>query len=283
MHIKPLLASLDRSGLARTLSAPLPTSSTAARPVQGETMSQSHGFGDTVTITSDEMREILARIQPYLPTYLLKMEPAPYGLRFTFAPFTGREAEPIRPAASYDDPRLTYVREDVDAAEHKLRVAGRDMLADVYQQARELWKDAAYVADLRDVVKDAPARWQAYERELKSTEAAFAYLRTPEAGREWPAPICRLVDAHERLTAAATSFEERGREIARVNETHLYADLGRAAALERAGHPDGRAWLVGSAYEGFYDATLIDKVRRLIEQQESHLAHVSRLSGTPTT
>lgn len=284
MHVTPLRAPLDRSGLAHlAAAAPLPASRpAAARPVQGDTMPIN--LGDRVTVTEGEMRKILARIQPYWPPYLLTIEPAPYvGLHYTFAPFTGREAEPARPVASYDDPALAYMGQDVDPVEHKLRKAARSILNEVFHQALLKWRDAAFVADLRDVIQDAPARWQAYERELKVTESAFAYLRTPEAGREWPAAVCRLVDAHERLTAAAASFEERGREIARVNETHLYADLGQATALEKAGHPEGRSWQVGSAYQGRYDADLSDKVRRLIEEHESHLARVSRLSGTPTT
>ncbi|MGW6262554.1 hypothetical protein [Streptomyces sp. NPDC055085] len=239
-------------------------------------------LGDTVT--DDEMGVILARLRPYLPTYLLAMEPAPYvGLRYSFSPFTGREEGPARPEASYDDPALAYVRDDVDPVEHRLRRAARSILDDVYRQARELWKDAAYVANLRDVIKDAPARWQAYERELKAVDSADAYLRTPEAGREWPAAVCRLVDAHKRLATAADAFEERAREIARVHEKFLYADLGRAAALAAAGHPTGRGWVIGSSYEGYYDATLTTWVRRHIQHQQDHLTQVSRLSGTPTT
>ncbi|MGW6488148.1 hypothetical protein [Streptomyces sp. NPDC055056] len=240
-------------------------------------------LGDTVTVTDDEMGMILARIEPYLPTHLLAMDPAPYvGLRYSFAPFTGREEGPNRPEASYDDPALAYVRDDIDPVEHRLRRAARSILDDVFQRARELWKNAAYVAHLRDAVQDAPARWQAYERELKAVDAADAYLRTPEAGREWPAAVCRLIDAHQRLTAAATAFEERAREIARVHETFLYADLGHDDALAAAGHPAGRDWVIGSAYEGHYDATLTTWVRRHIQHQQDHVAQVSRLSGTPT-
>ncbi|MFF0191050.1 hypothetical protein [Streptomyces sp. NPDC005244] len=283
VHIKPLRASLDNSGLAHIPPTPLPASSTVAtRPVQGDTMAIN--LGDRVTVTEGEMREVLARFQPYWPSYLLTIEPAPFsGLRYTFAPFTGREAEPSRPEASYDDPALAHVWEADDPVEHKLRTGARTILREVFQQALLKWRDAAFVADLKAVIKDAPVRWQAYERELKATESAYAYLRTAEAGREWPAAVCRLVDAHNRLTAAATAFEERGRQIAYVNEKHLYADLGWAPALERAGHPEGRAWLVGGAYEGRYDAYLTDQVRRLIEQQQEFVARVGRLSGMPTT
>ncbi|MET7458030.1 hypothetical protein ABZT03_40535 [Streptomyces sp. NPDC005574] len=239
-------------------------------------------FADTVTITGDEHREIFNRLAPYLPSYLQKVEPNPsgWGLRFTFAPFTGREARPDRPAASHGDPRLRHVAESQDPAEYRLRRAARIILSDIYEAAYEKWKDAAYVAALQAVVQDAPRRWQAYEREAKALEAAYAYLRTPEAAREWPAALSRLIDAQDRTRGAAEAFDMRARQIASVHEEHLYADLGHDAALKAAGYPEAKDWHIGSAYEGSYSDFLTEQVNRLITEQERHLAKVSRLSNT---
>ncbi|MFB7598379.1 hypothetical protein [Streptomyces sp. NPDC056160] len=237
--------------------------------------------GSTFTLTPDETGEVFARLQPYLPPYLKKIEIGPlgWGLRFEFVPFTGCEDEPVEPASSYGDPRLTYVLESEDAVEHRLRTAARTILADLFSQAREEWKGAAYVVALRRVVKDAPARWWAYEREAKALESAYAYLRAPQAAAEWPSAISRLVDAQERALAAAAAFDERAVDIAQVHYEHLYADLGPDQALAKAGYPEAKDWHVGDGFGGCFRDGLADKVRRLIEEQEAHLAKVSRLSG----
>ncbi|WP_415939982.1 hypothetical protein [Streptomyces sp. 039-1] len=241
-------------------------------------------FGDTQTITSDELREIFERLQPYLPSQLRTVEPAPCrGLRYDFAPFSGRETEPSRPDASYDDPRLTYVREDADAQEHKLRLVAREILRDVYERLYVLWRDASYVADLKAAVQDAPTRWQAYEREFKATESAYAYLRTPEAGPEWPSAVSRLVDAQERLLAAAVAFAVRAREIALVHEKYLYSDLVPHAALQAAGYPDATGWHIGETCEGRFLDRLTDTVRTAINQQRAHVTQVSQLAGASTS
>ncbi|WP_432189855.1 hypothetical protein [Streptomyces sp. Tue6028] len=284
----PLRVSLDDSGLAHAVPATLPDRSAAAdtttRPVQGAPM-----LGHTVTITADEMREIFARLQPHLPPYLRKVEPNTYntGLRYEFAPFTGREETPSTPSAFYNDPQLGYVGEDADPREHTLRQAAKSILTDLYDRAYEEWKDAAYVADLQDVVRDAPDRWRAYERELKALESAYAYLRSPEAAQEWPSAICRLVDAQHRAGAAAVAFDERAREIADVHEKHLYSDLDHGTALSRAGHPDGGDWHIVCAHEygaRYYSdhntgVPLQEIVRRLTDQQDAHITKVSSLAG----
>lgn len=228
-------------------------------------------------------QQVMDRIAPHLPPYLRKIEPTSYGrVRFEFAPFTGREEEPAKPQSYYDDPRLDYVPEAHDATEHRIRTVAQSILGGLYDQARGEWKNAAYVADLRRVVRDAPERWRAYEREAKALEAAYAYLRTPEAGREWPAAISRLVDAQDRTRAAAVAFDERAADIARVHDEYLYADLGHSQALVEAGYPEAKDWHVGDGFGGYFRNGLTDQVDRLIEQQESHLAEVGRLSGTTT-
>ncbi|WP_331719056.1 hypothetical protein OG985_48745 (plasmid) [Streptomyces sp. NBC_00289] len=239
-------------------------------------------FENTVTITGDEHAEIFNRLAPYLPSSLKKVEPNPsgWGLRFTFAPFTGREARPSIPAAYYDDPRLRCGVKTEDPAEQRLRRAADTILGDIYEAAAEEWKEAAYVADVKAVVQDAPERWRAYEREAKALESAYAYLRQPEAAREWPAAVSRLIDAQDRTRAAADIFEARARDIARVHAQHLYADLGHTAALEAAGYPEAGNWHIGDAFGGSYSNSLTKDVARRIREQEDHLAKVARLSGT---
>jgi hypothetical protein len=249
-------------------------------------------LGHTVTITAAEMDEIFERLQPHLPSYLRKVEPSPsgYGLRFEFAPFTGREKAPTVPSAQYDDPRLTYVSQRDDPAEHQLREAAKQILDELYEQARDEWKDAAYVAALKLAVKDAPDRWRTYERETKALESAYAYLRSPEAAQEWPSAISRLVDAQDRARTAAVAFDERAEEIAAVHDKYLHADLGHVAALTRAGYPEAADWDIAMAdYHGYShfsehntDVPLRERVRRLIAQQDAHVAKVGRLSGTGT-
>ncbi|MGW3269054.1 hypothetical protein [Streptomyces sp. NPDC001056] len=235
---------------------------------------------ETITVTADEQRQIFDRLAPHFPAYLQKVEPSPYGgLRFEFAPFTGREPEPAEPDSVHRDPRLTYVPESEDATEHRLREAARIILSDLYHQAREEWKMAAYVADLREVVQDAPERWGAYEREAEALDAAYAYLRTAPAAQEWPAALSRLVDAQDRTLAAATAFDERARDIAAAHYQHLYADLSPNEALAKAGYPGAAGWHVGDGFGGHFSGSLREKVADLIRQQESHLAKVGRLIG----
>jgi hypothetical protein len=248
-------------------------------------------LGHSFQITPAELTEIFSRLRPYFPESLKKVEPRPggYGLRFQFAPFTGREEEPHQPF-THDDPQLGYISESENAAEHLLREKARVVLADLYRAARQEWQEAAYIADLKDVIRDAPARWKTYQHELKGVQAAYDYLRTPEAAQEWPSAVSRLIDAQDRTTAAAVAFDQRAREIAQVHETHLYADLGRDAALKAAGYPEAKSWPIADAHDydrshyGPWDSVLplAEQARRLIEQQEAHVAKVARLSGTAT-
>lgn len=278
-HTIPLRAPLDESGLPRkerTASTDGPAtprpSTPSPMPRQGDDMR------DTYSVP---FQQVLDRITPHLPPYLLKIEATAYGqVCFEFAPFTGCEKEPAKPQSYYDDARLTYVAESEDQAEHRIRTIARDVLDDLYRQANKRWQDAAYVAELRRVVRDAPERWRDYEREAKAMEAAYAYLRTAEAGREWPAAISRLVDAQDRTRAAAAAFDARAADIADAQYRHLYADVGHAQALVQAGYPEAKDWHVGDGFGGYFRDGLAAKVDGLIEEQERHLAKVRRLSGT---
>ncbi|WP_372412008.1 hypothetical protein [Streptomyces luteireticuli] len=244
-------------------------------------------LGYSFQITPEELEEIFARLQPYLPKYLTKVEPRSDGIRFEFEPFTGREEEPYEPA-TYDDPKLSYVREAEDEAEYLLREKARIVLSNLYGRARGEWKDAAYVADLKAVVQDAPALWKTYQHEFKALETAYDYLRTPEAGREWPSAVSRLVDAQDRTMAAAISFDLRAAEIAEVQDKHRSADLGHDAALKAAGYAEAKGWHIadasdyGKRYYSSWDSypPLEELVRRLVEQQDAHVGKVGRLSGT---
>ncbi|MFE6189118.1 hypothetical protein ACFQ6U_32315 [Streptomyces sp. NPDC056465] len=240
------------------------------------------------TITPDEMTEILARIQPHLPPYLTKINKGPFGgLLFEFAPFTGREAEPVRPSTR-DDDLLRYVPEADDEAEHLLREKAARVLDRCFECAQEDWRNARYVADLRNIAQNAPALWTAYTDEAKSLETAYEYLRTPEAAAEWPSAVSRLIDAQGRAAATATAFDERAEAIADAHDRHVYADLGPIEALTRAGFPQAKEWHVvsassyGSSYYSEWEThpPLAEQIRRLIEQQDNHLAKVRRLSGT---
>ncbi|WP_189268689.1 hypothetical protein [Streptomyces fuscichromogenes] len=247
-------------------------------------------LGTTITIEGDELREVFARLSPHLPPYLRKIGPRPYnGLSFEFAPFTGRENKPTTPQSFYDDPKLRFASQSDDPTEHLVRTAARTIMGDLIEAARGEWRDAAHVADLKAVVGNAPDRWRTYERELKALEAAYSYLRTPEAAKEWPSALSRLVDAQDRTSEAAVAFDERAEEIARVHDQHLYADLGHAAALARAGCPDAGDWHIVSADQysntWFSDwntsVPLQERTRRLVAQQDAHVAKVGRLSGFP--
>ncbi|MFI8234955.1 hypothetical protein ACIGDI_39790 [Streptomyces sp. NPDC085900] len=290
-----LKAPLDESGLWRKApDAPSPAVlDTAALPRQGAPdMPVDHALGRTVTVPADEVREAFARLAPHLPAYLLKVEPSPsgFGLRFQLAAFTGREKCPAMPSSYYDDPALRVVGKD-DPREFRIRQMADQVMSELLQEACREWRDASYVADLKQAVADTPDRWKTYEREAKALESAYAYLRTPEAAREWPAAISRLVDAQDRTRTAAARFDDRAAEIARVHEKHLYADLGHTEALTRAGFPEAAHWHIASAdsYSSSYfsswssDVPLTEQARRLIEQQDTHVTKVGRLSGTATT
>ncbi|MGW0573018.1 hypothetical protein [Streptomyces tauricus] len=273
-HTLPLRAPLDDNGLPHHEPTPPPALVT-------ETPT---GFGGVnYRITPEGMTEIWERLRPYLPAYLKAVHPHPSYLRFEFEPFTGREPEPSTPD-TYTDPKLAYGADD--KAERTLRKAARGILDDLYEQARGKWRDAAYVVDLKRTVGDAGTRWQTYEREAKALESAADYLRTPQASTEWMSALSRLVDAQERALAAASAFDDRAREIARVHDKHLYADLGHDAALERAGYPEAKHWHIASAdaYGSSWGigVPLTEQVRRLIKDQDTHVAKVGRLAGTAT-
>ncbi|MFB8272965.1 hypothetical protein ACFC96_41155 [Streptomyces sp. NPDC055955] len=291
--LSPLRSPLDASGLSIKTVFEGPSSSprTAEPHLTAPTQNgvpMSVGYW---TFSGDEMSDVLNRLAPYLPAYLEKVEPNPrgYGLDYNFKPFTGISTMPQVPHEYRADPRLKYTPKSEDAAEYRLREIAGKILHEVYETAYARWLDAAYVAALCTTVKDAAQRWAAYERESKALEEAYDYLRTPQAATEWLAALSRLVDAQERLRAAAEAFDDRAVEIAEVHDEYSHSDLRYAEALARAGHPEARTWCIAdaSAYRGQYwgspqYAPLAEQARVLIEAQDAHVTKVGRLSGAST-
>jgi hypothetical protein len=256
---------------------------------------------NTYRLTSQQINEIFnVRLRPYLPTYLAKVEPSTYHVRYTFTPFTGREPEPTEPDYKLicDDPKLAHQHWDekagrpiADEAEYELRKAARFLLSDVYRQARIEWKNARHVADLKTVVKNTGDLWKAHNQAKRAAEAAFSYLRDSDAAKEWPAAVSRLVDAQATYMAAAVAFDDRAQEIADVHERHFHEDmLGYDEALVAAGYPEAKDWYIGSAddygtnYRGEYGQyTTAGQAQVLIKEQEAHVAKVGRLTGQTAT
>lgn len=249
-------------------------------------------------LTGQQVTEIFnVRLRPHLPTYLTKVEPHTYRIRCTFTPFTGQEPEPVTPDRYWEDPTLAYRHMDenagrpvADEAEYRLREAARYLLQDVYRQARIQWKNARHVADLRAVVTNTGDLWKAHNQAKRAVEAAFAYLRDPDAAKEWHAAVSRLVDAQDTYMAAALAFDNRAREIAEVHERHFHEEmLGYGEALAAAGFPEAKDWPIasvgdyGTDYRGEYErCTAAGQAQALIKEQEAHVAKVGRLAGQTT-
>ncbi|MFI2620366.1 hypothetical protein [Streptomyces sp. NPDC018584] len=259
-------------------------------------------LGHTFQVTADEYKEIFnVRLAPYLPAHLAKVEPRPsgWGNTYTFKPFTGREPEPTAPDYKKicDDPKLSHQHWDekagrpvADEAEYDLRDKACYFLDEVYREARIEWRNARYIAALKATVKNTGDLYKQYRQAKPAVDAAFAYLRDPEAAKEWPAAISRLIDTHTTLMAAAEAFDERARQIAEVHEGHMHEEApGYDEALKAAGYPEAREWPIasehhyGKNYRGEYDPhTLSGQAQALIKEQEEHVAKVGRLSGTTT-
>ena len=249
-------------------------------------------------LTGQQVADIFnVRLRPHLPTYLTKVEPLTYSVRYTFTPFTGRETEPETPERYWEDPNLAYRHVDeqadrpvADEAEYELREAARFLLDDVIRAARIEWKNARHVAELKTTVKNAGDLWKAHNQAKRAVEAAFAYLRDTDAAKEWPAAVSRLVDAQDTYMAAAVAFDERAQEIAEVHEKHMHEEmLGYNEALAAAGFPEAKDWPIaspedyGTNYRGEYSSyTTAGQAQALIKEQEAHVEKVGRLAGRTT-
>ncbi|WP_326681027.1 hypothetical protein [Streptomyces sp. NBC_01237] len=90
-------------------------------------------LGYSFWITTEELEEIVARVGPYFPTYLKKIGAGPHGgLSFEFEPFSGCEEEPWEPS-THEDPKLTYMPQSENKAEHLLREKARVVLSRLYE------------------------------------------------------------------------------------------------------------------------------------------------------
>ncbi|MFB7592350.1 hypothetical protein [Streptomyces sp. NPDC056169] len=248
--------------------------------------------------TGEQLTEILDRLRPHLPAKLTTVTPAYGSLRYTFTPFTGLEPKPTEPNRCWEHPNLAYKHLDEKAgrpiaaeAEYELREIARHILDDVYSQARVEWKNARHVAQLKQVVKDASNLWKAHQQALRAVEAAFAYLRDPQAATEWQPAVSRLVDTQDTYLAAAIAFDQRAREIAEVHEQNMHEEmLGYDEALIAAGFPEAKDWLIssvdeyGADYRGEYGRyTAAGQAQRLIKEQEAHVAKVGSLTNQTTS
>ncbi|MYW46389.1 hypothetical protein [Streptomyces sp. SID161] len=249
-------------------------------------------------LTGQQINEIFnVRLRPHLPAYLTKVEPSTYHIHYTFQPFTGSEPKPEEPNRYWEDPNLAYQHADEKAgrpiateAEYALREAARFLLDDVYRAARIEWKNARHVAELKATVKNTDQLWKAHNQAKRAVEAAFAYLRDPEAAKEWTTAISRLIDTQNTYLAAAIAFDDRAQEIAEVHERHFHEEmLGYTEALTAAGFPQAKDWPIASTYDygkdycGEYrSSTLAGQAQALIKTQEAHVAKVGRLAGQAT-
>lgn len=256
-------------------------------------------IGHDYTLTGAQIDDIFNnRLRPHLPANLTNVDPKAYFIRYTFnPPFTGQEDMPEQPHRVWaDDPKLTLKHLDeqagrpvADEAEYDLREAARFLLDDVYRTARNEWRNARYVADIKTATNNASGLWKQHTQAKRAVEAAFSYLRDPEAAKEWPAAVSRLVDTQSTYLKAALAFDEQARSIAQVHERNLYEEsLSYKEAYAAAGVPEAWDWPIAEAdayghnYRGEYDeGTAAGQAQTLIKEQEAHVAKVGRLAGTP--
>jgi hypothetical protein len=262
-------------------------------------------LGTTFSVTADEFKEIFnARLAPYLPANLQNVEPNPsgWGNRYTFKPYTGAEAEPEEPYDRWkNDPKLRWRHEDErdgrqvgTEEEYELREKARYFLEQVYAEARTEWRNAKHLAALKKVLVDGKAAtaWKRWGQAKTATDAAYAYLRDPEAAKEWATAVSRLIDTHTELKAAAAAFDEKAQEIAQIHWDHMHEEgYGHDEALRLAGHPEATDWEIHghddytADYRGEWrdwDRCLQAQTARLIAEQEAHVAKIGRLTGQPT-
>lgn len=256
------------------------------------------GITSDFTLTSEQINDIFNnRLRPYLPANLTNVDPKTYSVHYTFTPpFTGQEPKPEAPQYKRisDDPQLADEYRDKEAgrtvateAEYDLREAARVLLDDVYRAARIEWKNARYIADLKAAVSNAGDLWKAHQQAKRAVEAAFSYLRDPEAAKEWPAAVSRLIDTQDTYQAAALAFDDRAHSIAKVHDQNMYEESpSYREAYTAAGFPEGWDWPIAEAgaygrnYLGEYDEdTAAGKAQALIKEQEAHVAKVGHLTS----
>lgn len=263
-------------------------------------------LGMSFSLTADELKEIFnVRLAPYRPAHLEKADPrsSGWGIDYTFKPYTGAEARPEEPYNRWkNDPKLAWRHEDerdgrpvADEAEYALREKARYFLDQVYSEALTAWRNDRHLAALKTALADgeAAAAWKRWGQAKTATTAAYAYLRDPDAAKEWATAVSRLIDTHAEMKAAAVAFDEKARDIAQINEDNIHEEgYGYDEALRRAGHPEATEWDICDSdnytpdYRGEWrdwDRCLQAQAARLIAEQEAHVEKVGRLTGQSTS
>lgn len=259
-------------------------------------------LGMSFSLTTDELKEIFnVRLAPYLPAHLEKVEPRPsgWGNAYTFKPYTGAETEPEEPYDRWkDDPKLAWRHEDerdgrpvASEAEYELREKARYFLDQVYSQARTEWRNGRHLTSLKKTLADGKAAtaWKRWGQAKTATDAAYAYLRDPDAAKEWQTAVSRLVDTHTELKAAAEAFDEKAQEIAQIHWDNIHEEgYGYDEALRLAGHPEATEWTICGHddytpdYRGEWNdwaRCLQAQAARQIAEQEAHVAKVGHLTS----
>ncbi|WP_327359834.1 hypothetical protein [Streptomyces sp. NBC_01304] len=197
--------------------------------------------------------------------------------RFTWKPFTGREPEPARPDASYEDESLSS--ED------------RDRLNMEYRAAEEMWGIARFHLKARPQVTTMAPLWTTYQTaQTAMTEAFEALLSTTD--NTWRAQVMKLTDLHRTALAAAEKWDQAAEELALIHKEYSEA-VGpdkdrRVEDLISDYNTPTQGWKVDwySTYEipsypwnQEFQTPTVKTVTEEIEQQKTRIREVADLTG----
>ncbi|MEV8455526.1 hypothetical protein AB0467_28460 [Streptomyces sp. NPDC052095] len=216
----------------------------------------------------DDIQQLAQQLTDHHHPHFQGVTTNPHGtLSFSFAKFTGAEPEPDLPREVWKDTRLP---------QEALR-----LLEDEFAEARSLWRDAAYVRALTALRPEATSAWGDYVQARECMNEAFAALDTT-ADTHWRAAVSVLVAAQERALAAARAWDWQAAGLAAVDEKYLYSSISPAEAYARAGL-DTTGWVLesASAYAGYGDSPLMERVNGVVERQRDHVQKVASLT-TPS-
>ncbi|MER5747135.1 hypothetical protein ABT097_28185 [Streptomyces sp. NPDC002225] len=218
----------------------------------------------------DDIQQLAQQLADHHHPHFQGVTTNSYGrLAFTFATFTGAEPEPDLPREVWEDSRLT---------QEALRLLEKEFI-----EARSLWLDAAYVRALSALRPEMVPVWGEYVQARESMNKAFAALDTT-ADTHWRAAVSTLVAAQERALAAARAWDWQAAALAAVDEKYLYgSSISPAEAHARAGL-DTTGWVVesASAYAGYGDSPLMERVNGVVERQRDHVQKVAALTTVPS-
>jgi hypothetical protein len=187
---------------------------------------------------------------------------------FTFKPFTGAEEEPSQSRTAWSDDSLPR--------------AAHDFLDSEYEAARDLWREAKYIRELKAAAQGASALWGDYTQARQDMDAIFASLdNTPD--NHWRATVSKLIAAQDKALATAEEWDDKAEDIATCHSDNMYSDLGWREAYQRAGI-DGTDWVIGDKYDygrSYYgkQSPVVRDVNEAIEKQREHLRKIASLTG----